>query len=157
MSKIQQHIEECLDNPKSVVTFGSYSKENKYILVRITGTIHLNTEDFGDVTVPLDTIVKVKDLDQLNGWFVRDCYDSARQFFERVIPEYIEEQFYDYRIEVPDDGWGSFRNLAPKMTPCDENGDEYYYDEDEGEYFDFDLNKPSLKEVDEDTLPERKY
>jgi len=43
------------------------------------------------------------------------------------------------------------------MTTCDENGDEYYYDEDEGEYFDFDLNRPSLKEVDEDTLPERKY
>ena len=146
MSKIQQHIQECLDNPKSVVKLGSYSKEDKYILVRITGTIHLHTEDFGNVTVPLDTIIKVKDLDQLDDWFVRDCYDSARQFFEIIIPEYIEEQFYDYRIEVPDDGWGSFRHLAPKMTTCDENGDEYYYDEDEDEYFDFDLNRPSKKE-----------
>jgi hypothetical protein len=32
------------------------------------------------------------------------------------------------------------------MTTCDENGDEYYYDEDEDEYFDFDLNRPSKKE-----------
>ena len=146
MSKVQQHIEECLDNPKAVDTFGSRSKENKYKLVRITGTVHLHTEDFGLVTVPLDTIIKVKELDELDGWFRRDGYDDARLFFEKVMPNYIEEHYCDYTVEVPDNGWGSFCDIAPKMTPCDENGDEYYYDEDEDEYFDFDLNKPTLKE-----------
>ena len=144
MSKADQHIQECLSNLKGVVTVGGYSKENKYKLVRVTGTVHLDTEDFGLVTVPLDTIIKVKDDEALRGWFSRDCYDSARQFFEIVMPDYIGEQFCDYRIETPCNGFGSLVGLAPTKTECDENGDEYYYDEDE--YFDFDQNKPSNKE-----------
>tara|TARA_A100001201_G_scaffold138745_2_gene129984 strand:- start:80 stop:514 length:435 start_codon:yes stop_codon:yes gene_type:complete len=144
MSKADQHIQECLDNLKGVVTVGGYSKENKYKLVRVTGTVHLDTEDFGLVTVPLDTIIKVKDDEALRGWFSRDCYDSARQFFEIVMPDYIGEQFCNYRIETPCNGFGSLVGLAPTKTECDENGDEYYYDEDE--YFDFDQNKPNNKE-----------
>lgn len=145
MDNLKQHIQDCLNDPKSCRVFGDRSDSEEYILVRVKGTLYLDAPEYGTIQTPLDTIVKVTDIGQFDGWF--NCYDDARHFLERIAPPYIHEMCGgNFSFEVPDNGWGRFVDDAiPRFIECDEEGKSYYYDQ--NEYFDFNLNKPSFKNI----------